>query len=148
MSGDDVLDRPGRSTVILYGTRPPHRVAASPDGDHLWLTAAELAAATGWELKPEGLCQADRCVRIPHETGLLRQDERIDVTALAALLDQPIVRDAAHGAWSFGEASSARRAVMQSLDAPDFTLPDLAGRLHSLSDYRGKKVFLVSWASW
>jgi peroxiredoxin len=32
--------------------------------------------------------------------------------------------------------------------APDFTLPDLDGRMHSLSDYRGKKVFLLAWASW
>jgi peroxiredoxin len=37
---------------------------------------------------------------------------------------------------------------MQSLEAPDFTLPDLEGRPHALRDYRGKKVFLVSWASW
>ncbi|MCC7122956.1 MAG: redoxin domain-containing protein [Gammaproteobacteria bacterium] len=37
---------------------------------------------------------------------------------------------------------------MMSLEAPDFTLPDLDGRLHSLSDYRGKKVFLFSWGSY
>ena len=134
-------------TTLLYGTRPPFQAVASPEGAHLWLTADELASATGWTLKPEGLCQGDVCVRVPRETGLVR-DGGIDVTALAALLDQPIVRDAAHGVWSFGEASSARRAAMQSLEAPDFTLPDLAGRMHSLSDYRGKKIFLVSWASW
>jgi peroxiredoxin len=29
-----------------------------------------------------------------------------------------------------------------------FTLPDLEGRPHALADYRGKKVFLVFWASW
>ena len=32
--------------------------------------------------------------------------------------------------------------------APDFALPDPSGRIHRLSDYRGKKVFLVTWASW
>jgi alkyl hydroperoxide reductase subunit AhpC len=31
--------------------------------------------------------------------------------------------------------------------APDFTLPDLDGNLHSLSDHRGEKVVLLSWAS-
>ena len=46
------------------------------------------------------------------------------------------------------EAARARASGLSSLEAPDFTLPDLDGRLHSLSDYRGKKVFLVSWASW
>ena len=30
--------------------------------------------------------------------------------------------------------------MLTSLDAPDFSLPDLDGKMHSLSDYRGKKV--------
>jgi hypothetical protein len=34
-----------------------------------------------------------------------------------------------------------------SVEAPDFTLPDLDGRMHSLSDYRGRKVVLLTWAS-
>jgi peroxiredoxin len=37
---------------------------------------------------------------------------------------------------------------MLSLEAPDFTLPDVSGTPHSLSDYRGKKVLLATWASW
>jgi thiol-disulfide isomerase/thioredoxin len=32
--------------------------------------------------------------------------------------------------------------------APDFTLKGLDGKAHSLSDYRGKVVFLNFWASW
>ena len=28
------------------------------------------------------------------------------------------------------------------------TLADIEGKLHSLSDFRGKKVFLATWASW
>lgn len=32
--------------------------------------------------------------------------------------------------------------------APDFTLPDLEGRLHSLSSLRGSVVFLNLWATW
>ena len=32
--------------------------------------------------------------------------------------------------------------------APDFTLTDLAGKEHKLSDYRGKDVMLVFWATW
>ena len=43
-------------------------------------------------------------------------------------------------------AECARR--LAALDAPDFTLPDLAGRLHKLSEHRGKKVFLVAYGSW
>ena len=31
---------------------------------------------------------------------------------------------------------------------PDFLLPDLQGKLHRLSDHRGKKVLLLHFASW
>ena len=136
-------------TTILYGVRPPYPAAATASGDELWLPADELRAATGWELKPQGLCEADRCVRIPHGMTLMKEDHvRVNLTAVAGLLGQPVIRDDAHGVWCFGEAAPARRAALRSLQAPDFTLPDLGGRRHSLSDYRGKKVFLVSWASW
>ena len=37
---------------------------------------------------------------------------------------------------------------LRSGEAPDFALPDLSGRMHRLSDYRGKKVLLYAWASW
>lgn len=33
-------------------------------------------------------------------------------------------------------------------EAPDFTLADIDGVSHRLSDFRGKKVLLVFWASW
>ncbi len=33
-------------------------------------------------------------------------------------------------------------------NAPDFTLESLAGETVSLSDYSGKSVLLVFWASW
>jgi len=155
-----VIDRDGRSRVatvtLLYGTRPPFTVAASPDRDDLWLSSEALPATTGWALKAEGLCQDDRCVPVPPGTALVRDDHptalgrqtQVSLTALAALLGQPVVRDDAHGVWSFGDATPARRAALDSLQAPDFTLPDLEGRPHALRDYRGKKVFLVSWASW
>jgi len=32
--------------------------------------------------------------------------------------------------------------------APDFTLPDIAGKNHTLSDYRGRNVMIVFWATW
>jgi thiol-disulfide isomerase/thioredoxin len=32
--------------------------------------------------------------------------------------------------------------------APDFTLTDISGKKHKLSDYRGKDVLLVFWATW
>ena len=33
-------------------------------------------------------------------------------------------------------------------EAPDFTVTDVQGNKHSLSDYRGKNVMVVFWATW
>ncbi|MDE6741492.1 MAG: TlpA family protein disulfide reductase, partial [Muribaculaceae bacterium] len=48
------------------------------------------------------------------------------------------------------EAEEARRAEVASgkIEAPGFTLPDLAGKKVSLSDFRGKWVVLDFWGSW
>ena len=51
------------------------------------------------------------------------------------------------GTWYFGLRGDQRQQL-SSLQAPDFTLPDLQGKPHRLSDFRGKKILLVTWASW
>jgi hypothetical protein len=76
------------------------------------------------------------------------EGDRVNVAALARAMQQPVVHDATRGVWSIGESWNARRMALQSLVAPDFELPDVEGRPHRLSDYRGRKIFLVSWASW
>jgi len=47
-----------------------------------------------------------------------------------------------------GISAAERAKSLASLEAPDFTLPDLDGRMHSLSQQRGTKVLLVAYASW
>ena len=138
------------SVTILYKERPPYSAAATAEGGDLWVHAHELPAATGWELRPEGACRGDVCVPIPpgREGEFVRErPARFNLAALARLLAEPVLHDDAHGVWFFG-AAATRLDDMQSLRAPDFTLPDLEGRPHALFDYRGKKVFLVFWASW
>jgi hypothetical protein len=144
------------SVTLLYADRPPYRAdAAATAGDDLWLAADALPAATGWTLTADGLCQGDRCVPIPPgaRPTLLRGGDpatvpEVNVAALARLLEQPVLRDDTHAVWCIGDSAPARRAALHSLEAPDFALPDLEGRPHALSEYRGRKVFLVSWASW
>jgi hypothetical protein len=72
----------------------------------------------------------------------------VSLTQLAQHLGQPVVASPEHGVWAVGEAAEDVGERLRSLEAPDFTLPDVVGRLHSLSDYRGRKVFLLAWASW
>ncbi len=134
---------------IIYGDRATRGVEADTRDEDLWLSAADLERTSGWVLKPEGFCKDEICIPVPPA----RKDEfagdgRFNLAALADLLGQPAVADQEHHAWCFGEAATERARKLRSLEAPDFTLPDLAGRMHSLSEHRGKKVLLVSWASW
>jgi hypothetical protein len=132
---------------IIFGERMTAGVDVDATGGGLWLNGDDLKRVSGWEFKPQGFCKADVCVPIPDERKFVAGG-RYNLAALANLLGQPVVTDEEHRTWCFGEAASERKRMLTSLDAPDFTLPDLDGKMHSLSDYRGKKVFVVSWASW
>jgi hypothetical protein len=117
--------------------------------DELWLSATDTAAITGWEMKPEGFCKGDICVPTPAgNSDRFVQGDAINVSAFWDLMGKPAVRTADAGVWLLGEGAGSRNDAMISLQAPDFTLPDLDGKLHSLSDYRGKRVLLITWASW
>ena len=134
---------------IIYGERVTDGVDADAKGGALWLKSADLERVSGWAHKPQGFCKGEVCVPVP----AARKDEFVrgesyNLAALAELLGQPMVADPENCVYCFGEAAAERKRILTSLDAPDFTLPDLDGRMHSLSQYRGKKVFLVSWASW
>ena len=139
------------ATDIIYADRVSEIGGAKAEGDNLWLSNADLKRASGWELKPEGACMGDVCIPIPptRATEFVRDNGRsFNLAALARHLDQPVVHDDKNRAWYFGEAAATRRASLASLQAPDFELPDLDGKMHRLSNYRGKKVLLVAWASW
>jgi hypothetical protein len=139
------------SVTIIYGDHPVSVASATTEGNNLWLSLDDLRATTGWELKPQGVCLGEVCVPIPagRETDFVRADgKQFNLTALARQLNQPAVHDDAYAVWFFGEAANARDNAWQSLQAPDFMLPDLDGQWHSLSEYRGRKILLVSWASW
>lgn len=135
--------------ITLLTDRGIRAVDARVDGERLWVDGAALEAATGWTVKPQGLCRDEACIPLPPgRQGEFVQGGRVDAASVWRHLDQPIVHDDAREIWVLGEGADERAAALASLVAPDFTLPDVSGRPHSLSDYRGKKVFLVSWASW
>ena len=59
-----------------------------------------------------------------------------------------VAHDEKLAAWCFGPRQEAQNDYLATLEAPNFTLPDKSGKPHSLSDFRGKKVLLITWASW
>ena len=135
--------------TLLINNRAKTIAESAVRGDELWLDIDALDQTTGWTLKPEGACRDEICVPLPRG----RENEfvsggRFNIAAFARYMGQPIVQDGPSRTWAIGEAGETRASALRSLEAPDFTLPDMAGVQHSLSDYRGRKVFLVSWASW
>ncbi|MBV9247950.1 MAG: hypothetical protein JO227_01710 [Acetobacteraceae bacterium] len=114
-------------------------------GEGLWLPAAEAERVTGWTLKPEGMCRDEMCVPLPQ---MLTRDGRVDIAGFWQHIGNPVVRSDAGDAWVLGTGAEARNQSLAGLEAPDFVLPDLNGASHRLSELRGKKVFLTTWASW
>jgi hypothetical protein len=144
--------RPGPVTVIYEDSVSP-LPEATAQGSDLWLTLPDLASSTGWELKPEGVCRHEVCITLPEERAgdFLREhdgERRFNLAEFARYLDQPFVRDPERAIWSFGPWVTEWQSSLDSLLAPDFTLPDAAGVEHTLSSYRGSKVLLLFWASW
>jgi hypothetical protein len=130
--------------TLLFDGRETRIDAARADA--IWLAADQLEAATGFHLEPQGFCQGELCVPIPPSARARFVDgSRVNVAAIAAQLRRPVVCDEAHGVVSVGPEPGSRLA---GAEAPDFTLPDFDGVQHSLSQYRGKKVLIMTWASW
>lgn len=109
-----------------------------------------LKSGLGWELKPEGLCKDGACVPVRNRDALVPNagDDRVDLAVLASLLRRPLAVEPDARVAVLGAAAAERASQLATLEAPDFELPDLAGRTHRLSDHRGKKVLLVAYASW
>ena len=122
-------------------------LAARCDGDAVRVAPAALAAATGWELKPEGLCRGGVCVPV-RDRAALADARGVDLAAFARALGRPLALDVAERAAALGTSAAERRARLATGAAPDFGLPDLHGRMHTLSAHRGKKALLIVYASW
>lgn len=137
------------ATHVVFEQAETACPSAVVDGDQLWLSAEDLQAATGWMMKPEGLCKGPVCVPVPpvraHE---LVRGAAINAAGFWRHMGHPVVHDAAGAIWVLGTGAGQRSQALQSLEAPDFALPDPAGAATQLSRLRGKKVLLATWASW
>ncbi len=124
-----------------------HEVSASLTDSAVRLDPASLEQTLGWTLKPEGLCRGEVCVPV-RDTAALVRDDCIDLAAFADAVGQPLALNLDERAAALGTRAGDRAEILDTGYAPDFALPDLAGKMHSLSEHRGKKVLLIVYASW
>jgi AhpC/TSA family len=142
--------------TVIFDGRATELSASSPlvrPSKDLWVTLDDLTRATGFVLKPQGVCRKELCFPLPRDRKAEFLQKRgnvqwFNLSAFARLLHQPVAYDEALATWYFGPRPETQNNYLQSLEAPNFTLPDIDGKPHSLADFRGKKVLIITWASW
>ena len=137
------LAAPSEKATVLYGDRSVALDQVRPDPKDLWVRASDLPRINQFELKPQGACRADMCIPVSKE---LKSGAWFNLSGFARRVHQASIHDS--GVWSFGEIPVVRGDYYRSRVAPDFAVPDRKGNVVRLSEFRGKKVLVVTWASW
>ncbi len=141
-----------KTITVLTPDRTVELANAEVIVGNLWVAVDDLPRINDFQLKPEGACSGAICLPINREpsAGFVRENEGrtyFNVSQFARTLQQPLVAEADQGVFSFGEIPLVRSSLLSSGQAPDFALPDRTGKIVHLSDFRGKKVLLLTWAS-
>ena len=123
------------------------------DPTDLWVTTEDLTRVNGFELKPEGACLDEICVPVKQDEDgdmFVRRHGKswFNVTELADKLQQPVAVDYEASVFSFGAIPVTRTSFREQAIAPNFELTDMNGETVQLSDFKGKKIMLLTWASW
>ena len=143
------VERQTAGATVLYNDRSVvlTRTGVDPQGsaDELWVRKADLPRINEFELKPQGACRADVC--IPVDKSMTR-GAYFNLSAFARKVGETAVVDRDARVWSFGEIPIVRGQFVESRVAPDFSVADRAGHIVHLSDFRGRKVLVLTWASW
>lgn len=139
--------------TVLHLDRVIELESTLADPTDLWVTPSDLTRINDFVLKPEGACLDDLCIPIPRGEGSDFVVESggqtwFSLTAFARKVGQEYVADRETGVWSFGAIPVTRSSYLTRAQAPDFVLPDREGEPVRLSEFRGRKVLLLSWASW
>ena len=125
-----------------------HQVELRVTGGRLAGHPMRWRAATGWVLEPEGLCRGDVCVPVPRPRRVGRRRRLGGCRDFARALGRVVATDVEHQVVVLGDGAAQRRVALESLEAPDVTLPGLDGRSHQLSEWSHRKRAIVAWASW
>ncbi|MDP9116002.1 MAG: hypothetical protein M3O28_01830, partial [Actinomycetota bacterium] len=104
------------------------------------LTPDAVLTATGWEVKPYGLCRGDVCNRA-------RFGQSVALDELAAALQRPLAFEVL-GDRVVGMLGAASGSTLQAGDvAPQLSLPDVDGNPVAVTGV-GRKTAVVTWSTW
>ena len=131
------------SATVLFGENAVPLDKVRADQQNLWVQSKDLPRINEFEVKPQGACRADVCIPL---SKTLKNGDWFNLTGFAHKIGETVVAD--QNVYSFGEIPVLRGAYYNSRIAPDFAVPDRQGRVVHLSDFRGKKVLVITWASW
>jgi hypothetical protein len=133
------------SATVLFGENAValDKVRTEAGSGDLWVHSKDLPRVNEFEVKPQGACRADVCIPLSKN---LKNGEWFNLTGFARKIGETFVTE--QNVWSFGEIPVLRGGFYNSRIAPDFAVPDRKGRVVHLSDFRGKKALVITWASW
>jgi hypothetical protein len=129
----------GENTVALDKVRTDVR----ENVQNLWVQKQDLPRINEFEVKPQGACRADVCIPL---SKTLKNGDWFNLTGFAHKIGETVVAD--QNVYSLGEIPVLRGSFYNSRIAPDFAVPDRKGKVIHLSDFRGKKTLVITWASW
>lgn len=134
--------------TVLVGDRV-EKLGDVGDLDSPRLETSDLKRLFGLELKPQGVCWEEVCLPLSAaERSAIVDGDGAKLLPLAARVKMAVIVDKPRGLISAGPIEIKEASEWQSAKAPDFALPDKDGKPVKLSDYRGKKVLVFTWASW
>ena len=123
------------------------RVHELPGADGI-VPSEPLAAATGWTVKPEGLCRGDVCVPLLGRSVPSTGPVELTVWAEALSLLAVAASDESANVVAVVPSGDARANALREGLAPPLELLDVNGEPVSLDDFAGRKRVLTTWASW
>ena len=137
--------------IILANGNTTEIAQRTDAAERLWVRVGELPGATGWQMKPQGMCLGEMCVPLPDdkvEEWIADAEDWVWMcySEFADMIGQKYARDG--DVWSLGSVPDVRRSGLELGIAPDFEVTELNGDTLRLSDFRGRKVVLFTWASW
>ncbi len=131
------------SATVLFGENAVALDKTRMIDQNLWVRSKDLPRINEFEVKPQGACRADVCIPL---SKTLKSGDWFNLTGFAKKIGETVVSD--QNIYSFGEIPVLRGGFYNSRIAPDFAVPDRKGKVVHLSDFRGKKTLVITWASW